>query len=402
MALFQQIKEILGLNSGESDTETPSRNAGDTENVAVTVEHEPDTESEDAVKGTGADSTGSSTEETSTDVEAATAESDESVESEAAETGETASDTETEESASAPTGSAGTEDVQSISGIGPAYAERLLADQFSYNFFATLDYASQIRVALKYIAENDAGARVGYFGPGGTLTSDPMGGPIPNYAESLDIEFDSEPIIMPHTASSATSQMQEARTRDWDYAVYHGIAAPYNLIVQARADIFPELKTASTTWCVDESWLAETPELYEDQIWVSGFKTLAEARSAGSKGADAVDSALTEYRNPDNPEVANLQYVRGFIHALMLRQGIHNAMDAGLDPSKGQNIRQGLLEIDDWSVWGLSEPFTLDENDRRPTMRGRVYTASDGELNHEQTMELPRNMDWIEYWNENL
>mgnify|MGYP000740104673 CR=1 FL=1 len=125
MALFQQIKEILGLNSGESDTETPSRNAGDTENVAVTVEHEPDTESEDAVKGTGADSTGSSTEETSTDVEAATAESDESVESEAAETGETASDTETEESASAPTGSAGTEDVQSISGIGPAYAERL-------------------------------------------------------------------------------------------------------------------------------------------------------------------------------------------------------------------------------------------------------------------------------------
>lgn len=159
MALFDQIKELLGLGSGESGTDS-THQAGDSDDVAVTVEHEPDTESEDAVKGTGPEQTGESTGDTSTadattdgeaDTEAA-AEPDveESVEpetegaaevdvDESAATGtgssdepaadvaeaEAPTDEPTAASASEPAASASTEDVQSINGIGPAYAERL-------------------------------------------------------------------------------------------------------------------------------------------------------------------------------------------------------------------------------------------------------------------------------------
>ncbi|WEL22122.1 helix-hairpin-helix domain-containing protein [Halorhabdus sp. BNX81] len=182
MALFQQIKELLGLNSGESDTEMPSQNAGETENVAVTVEHEPDTESEDAVKGTRAVATSESRVDTTnaeadgdepdrsaeSDAEGSdasvesdadepdgaaevdAAESAESVQTDADEPGDVGTDTSetsvesgasdehemtettdddsdeaTVASASEPSGPASTEDVQSINGIGPAYAERL-------------------------------------------------------------------------------------------------------------------------------------------------------------------------------------------------------------------------------------------------------------------------------------
>jgi len=286
--------------------------------------------------------------------------------------------------------------------ISASYAERLLADNTPYNFFGNLDYTSQMRVLLRYLEREDPGASVGYVGPGGNLTTDPMGGPLPNYAEQVDVEFDTDPVTLPHTASSATSQMQEIKSRGWDYAMYHGIASPYNLLMKARQEVYPEVQTLSTTWCVDESWVNETPDLYEGQIWVNEFKTFNEAVESDAKGGNAVQTALEEYRDDPGPEVANLHYVRGFIHTLLLRQGLHNALDMDLDPSKGADVREGILDISDWGVWGLSEPFSFFENDRRPTMRGRVYEMSDGEINYQETIELERNMEWIEYWNEEL
>lgn len=139
MALFDQIKELLGLGSGEPDTESTSRNARGNDDVAVTVEHEPDTESEDAVKGTGAEQTDVSTgdesaTEAATDGEADTEQAEvtggeESVEDESEGGALAKEESDGVDSTGADTDgstkSASTEDVQSINGIGPAYAERL-------------------------------------------------------------------------------------------------------------------------------------------------------------------------------------------------------------------------------------------------------------------------------------
>lgn len=142
MALFQQIKQLLGLESGETDRGRARQDANSTENVAVTVEHDPDTEREDAVKGTETEATAESTDaaDGSSDPadaagadetgEATVEDPEEAGEAEDADTAETARETAAEpaddataEGESAAAGS--TEDVQSITGIGPAYAERL-------------------------------------------------------------------------------------------------------------------------------------------------------------------------------------------------------------------------------------------------------------------------------------
>lgn len=121
-------------------------------------------------------------------------------------------------------------------------------------------------------------------------------------------------------------------------------------LLKARADEYPELEALSTTWCVDESWVAETPEFYEWTKWVKGFKTIDEVLGSDTDGGKAVETALNEFRDPENPDVANLHYVRGFINTLLPREGLHNAIDLDLDPSKGPNVREGLIEIDDWDV----------------------------------------------------
>ncbi|WP_135663865.1 helix-hairpin-helix domain-containing protein [Halorhabdus rudnickae] len=163
MGLIERIKVALGLAPREP---TRARQEGGStgQDVAVTVEHEPNTETEDAVKGTGTDVEGSaegtaepaaqpneSTEDdesatigTGDDESATTATTDdESTSTATADTDERASvatdddseptstdDTETEaededESEGTAESSEEAVDVQSIDGIGPAYAERL-------------------------------------------------------------------------------------------------------------------------------------------------------------------------------------------------------------------------------------------------------------------------------------
>ena len=120
MGLLQKLKSALGLDASGS----PSAGTNAPQDVDVTVEREPSTESEDAVKGT----------ETSGEPSAVEQESEEPRSEDEGETTEpsTAGTAETDDEADEPVETV--EDVSSsddgppiteVKGIGPAYAERL-------------------------------------------------------------------------------------------------------------------------------------------------------------------------------------------------------------------------------------------------------------------------------------
>jgi branched-chain amino acid transport system substrate-binding protein len=54
-----------------------------------------------------------------------------------------------------------------------------------------------------------------------------------------------------------------------------------------------------------------------------------------------------------------------------------------------------MFGIEDDDMFGLAEPYTYEEGDRRPTMTGRLFEVSDGELAPDTTVELPRRDEWI-------
>ena len=139
MGLLQKLKSVLGLNG------TGSPESGRSGDVDVTVEREPSTEDEDAVKGTETASSGAAVEPEGTEaaVDSADTESDGPSADEfetLADTDEAdaAPDTETESAEAEATGAddgAGTEPVvesegstdpvTELNGIGPAYGDRL-------------------------------------------------------------------------------------------------------------------------------------------------------------------------------------------------------------------------------------------------------------------------------------
>ncbi|MFC6731108.1 MULTISPECIES: ABC transporter substrate-binding protein [unclassified Haladaptatus] len=277
--------------------------------------------------------------------------------------------------------------------ISASYSANLLTEEAPYNFFGNLDYTSQARAHLKWIADNDPGKIAFIF------SNNPFGkAPVEGgkaYAEELGLEVGDD-IDLPLTANSATSQLRKARDDSIDYLIHQNTAAPMQVLLKDRQDVYPEVNVMGLTYTVDELRVQESPETFEGVRYVSGFKTFGEVMEGSGDGKAAIEASFErEGRDMNDPSVANLNYVRGVIHAMLALKGIQEANNLDLDPSAGANIREGLFETQDWDVFGLAEPFSYEEADRRPTMTGRIYQVEGGEMKFDSKAELPRRDDWI-------
>jgi branched-chain amino acid transport system substrate-binding protein len=297
----------------------------------------------------------------------------------------------------------GTADTEALAGtvaedqivyISASYSANLLTEEAPYNFFGNLDYTSQGRAHIKWIAENDPEAKVAFIFSNTAFGQSPVEGG-KQYANELGLEVGAD-INLPLTANSATTQLRQAKNQNVDYLIHQNTSAPMRVLLEDKQDIYPELTVCGLTYTVDERVVSQSPEIFEGVRYSSGFKTFEEAINSDGMGADIIQSNFErEGRSMDNPEVAQLNYVRGVIHAALMLKGLQNAAEAGNDITSGQNARQGMFGIEDDDMFGLSQPYTYEEGDRRPTMTGRLYEVSDGSLSFDTTVELPRREEWI-------
>ncbi|WP_152420996.1 ABC transporter substrate-binding protein [Halorubrum coriense] len=297
----------------------------------------------------------------------------------------------------------GTADTEALAGtvaedevvyVSASYSANLVTEEFPYNFFGNLDYTSQARAHLRWIADNDPEATVGFIFSNTAFGRSPVEGG-KEYAEELGLDVAPD-INLPLTANSATTQLRQARDQDIDYLIHQNTSAPMRVLLEDRQDIYPELTVCGLTYTVDERVVQQSPDIFEGVRYVNAFRTFQGALDSGGRGADIIEANFErEGRSMDDPEVAQLNYVRGVIHALLMLKGIQNAAEAGNDPTSGPNVRQGMFGIEDDNMFDLAEPFSFAEDDRRPTMNGRLFEVTDGSLSFDTTVELPRRDSWI-------
>jgi branched-chain amino acid transport system substrate-binding protein len=297
----------------------------------------------------------------------------------------------------------GTADTEALSGavaedeivyVSASYSANLLTEEAPYNFFGNLDYTSQARAHLKWIADNDAEATIAFIFSNNPFGQAPVEGG-KQYAEELGLNV-AEDINLPLDANSATTQLRQARDADVDYLIHQNTAAPMQVLLSDKDDVYPDVTVCGLTYTVDEPRVQESPENFEGVRYVNAFRTFQGALDSGGDGADMIEANFErEGRDMDDPQVANLNYVRGCIHAILVLKGLQNAIDADRDPTSGSDVRQSMFDIEDDDMWDLSEPYNYMEDDRRPTMTGRLFEVSDGAMEFDTTVELPRRDDWI-------
>lgn len=281
--------------------------------------------------------------------------------------------------------------------VSGSYSENLMCPETNYNFYPNLDYSSQNRAQLQWINDNAAGSSVATVtdlnNPFGTQVQED----IEQYASDLDLTHEGF-VSLSLGASSATSQVSRLKEMGVDYVLGHLTAAPFQALIQDARSGYPEAKILGTTWSMDETRAAQAPETYSGSRTVNAFKTMDQVQNEDTRGAKAVKDAFSNNRDKsiEESEHANLNYVRGFIHSLVLAQAIKNTKDAGNDPTSGSDLRQGMFDITDWDAWGLALPFNFKEEDRRATMKGIISRVEqNGNLVTDTTVDLPRKMAWI-------
>ena len=279
--------------------------------------------------------------------------------------------------------------------ISASYSDNLLSEETGYNFFANLDYTSQGRAHLQWIADNDPGATVAYIHNTTPFGESPVEGG-EAYAEELGLEV-ADNIALELDANSADTQVQRAEGNGVDYLIHQNTAAPMQVLLSSIQESDADITVMGLTWTVDEFRAETAPELFEGVRYVNSNVSFAQAMDSDARGWDIItDSFEREGREMNNPEIANINYVRGVVHALLAVQAIQHAQEMGMDPSDGSNIREALFDMDDFDAWGLlPETYDYQSGDRRPTMSGQTYVVENGEMVPDELIELERREDWL-------
>ncbi|WP_255193930.1 ABC transporter substrate-binding protein [Natronobeatus ordinarius] len=279
--------------------------------------------------------------------------------------------------------------------ISASYSDALLGSETQYNFYTNLDYTSQARAHLQWIADNDPDATVAFIHNTTAFGESPIPGG-EAYAEELGLDLEDN-ITLELDEGDAGTQVQRAENNGVDYLIHQNTADPMRVLLQAIDQRGADITVMGLTWTVDEFRVAEFPELFEGARYVNANVTWDEALALDARGAQIIEESFErEGRDMDDPEDANLNYVRGVTHAALAIEGIKLAQEMGNDPHSGADVREAFFELEGFDGEGLlPQPLNFEEDDRRATMTGQMFEVQNGELVHDGAVELERRDDWL-------
>lgn len=277
--------------------------------------------------------------------------------------------------------------------ISASYSDDLMSEETPYNFFTNLDYTTQCRVHLEWIAQEDSNATVVIIHPPNPFGNTVLEG-AEAYAQELEIEYAGS-ISLDVDENDAGTQVQRAESVGADYIIHHNTAAPMQVLLSAASGT--DIEVLGTTWTTDELRTTEATNLFEGVRYVNANMTFAQAMNSEADGWEMIETNFERKdHDMDNPEVANLNYIRGVSHALLAYEGVLKAQEMGNDPNSGADVREAIFELEDFDAWGLiSTPMNYEDGDRRPTMTGQLYEVEDGEIVPDGSIELERREEWI-------
>lgn len=279
--------------------------------------------------------------------------------------------------------------------ISASYSDELMADETQYNFFTNLDYTSQGRAHAQWIADNDPDATVAMIHNTTPFGESPVEG-TEAYAEELGLDvYDN--ITLELDANTADTQVERAESNDVDYLIHQNTAAPMQVLMSSIDDLGADVTVMGLTWTVDEFRAQTVSEAFEGVRYVNSNMAWGQAMDESPEGWEIIEDCFErEGHDMNDPEIANINYVRGVAHALLALEAIKHVDDDGGDIHSGAAVREAMFELEDFDARGLIPvPLDFQEDDRRATMWGQTYEVQDGEMVPDQEIELERREEWL-------
>jgi branched-chain amino acid transport system substrate-binding protein len=257
--------------------------------------------------------------------------------------------------------------------MSAAYAETLADPAVTpYNFFPGTSYSQQMRIALKFIADQNKGRRVEvavfhHDSPFGTSPLDDGKRFIAD--RKLDIGY--RTYAMPDQATDYTAQIGQAKAQGAKYIIIQNTLPWAATLATNLADQKSTAQIVCLNWCADELFVKVAGRAAEKMIGVMPFSPPV----AGVEGLETINNFLKAKGTDANAR--GVRYVQGWSTMAVMAEGIANALKANDGKIDGGSIRAGLEKVSGFKT-GVSDPITFTAENHAGLKTASLFQVEGG------------------------
>jgi branched-chain amino acid transport system substrate-binding protein len=267
--------------------------------------------------------------------------------------------------------------------MSASYAETLVDPKVTpYNFVVATTYSDQMRVALKWIAE-DAGKKseVAVFHHDSPFGQSPVADGKKYIAEqSLDLGY--KAYAMPQGATDYVAQLGRAKAQGAKYIVIQNVSSPAAVVAKNIAEQNLDMKIVCLNWCSDELFVKLAGKAADGHVMVQPFAP----PTAEAAGLQEPANFLKE--KGSTLEDKSLHYSQGWYTMHVMAEGIRHLIDNG-DEVNGPNLKKALEEMDPVDTGGVIPPVDFSADEHKGVDGTGVYEVSGGKLTELQQDATP-------------
>lgn len=275
----------------------------------------------------------------------------------------------------------GTGDTEALRGLVTAdklpfmsasYAETLVEpSETPYNFVVGTSYSDQMRIALKWIAEQ-AGGRVEVA----VFHHDSPFGEAPledgrNYIEEQGLDLGYETYAMPAEATDFVSELSQAQGQGAEYIIVQNVSSPAAQLAKDVEQQGLDLPIVCLVWCGDELFIDLAGAAAEGVAAVMPFAPV----TADAPGLEEPASFLES--KGGSLDEKGLHYVQGWYTMAIMVQGLVQAAEAGGEIT-GDSVKAALEEMGPVDTGDVSAPIDFSADSHKGMLEARLFQVENG------------------------
>lgn len=234
--------------------------------------------------------------------------------------------------------------------MSASYSEELTrSNETPFNFVVATSYSDQLRIALRWIHEQDPGAEVAVFHHDSPFGQSPVADGEAYLTEAgLDLGYQAH--VMPSGATDFVGELQRVSAAGVRYIVVQNVESPAAQLARDIVDQGLDIQLVLLNWSAGETFIELAGDAAEGAIGVQPWTPVAH-QVPGQQDARDFLAAKGE-------ELASLHYTQGWWTMALMATAIESIVDAGEEVT-GPAVRDALNAVADFDTQSVSLPITL-------------------------------------------
>jgi branched-chain amino acid transport system substrate-binding protein len=257
--------------------------------------------------------------------------------------------------------------------MSASYSEELThAEETPYNFVVATSYSDQMRIALRWIHEQDPGAQVGVFHHDSPFGLSPVGDG-EAYIEENGLDLGYHVFVMAAGATDYVGELQRAEAEGVNYVVVQNVEGPAAQLARDIAAQGLDIQLVLLNWSSGELFVDLAGDAAEGAVSVQPWTPV----SNDVPGQDDAKAYLEE----QGDELSSLHFTQAWWTMAVMADGIEQVVESG-DEVTGAAVQEALSTIEDLDTGGVSLPITLsvrDDGRRVGMVCSPMWTVDGGE-----------------------